>query len=161
MEAVMPEFEFDQEVGLFLATCRTAALATVHPDGRPHCANVQYASDDQWRLYWVSSPQAQHSEHIARDQRVALTIYAADDRAMNIHGLQLTGVCEALEQDEDANRAWEVYTAKFTFVSAMPQFRDAVASQTFYRMTPTWLRWIDNRRGFGWKAEKTLAGSEK
>jgi uncharacterized protein YhbP (UPF0306 family) len=152
--------DLEQEIAVFLATCRTASLATVDPDGRPHAANVQYVSDDGWNLYWVSSPGSDHSRHLAERDRAAVTVYAHDDRPERIHGVQMHGhVDQVIAHGQDAwNRVWERYVAKFQFIQSMPQLRDAAERQKFYRFAPTWLRWIDNRKGFGWKVEKDLTG---
>ncbi|MFW6335769.1 MAG: pyridoxamine 5'-phosphate oxidase family protein [Phycisphaeraceae bacterium] len=149
----------DQEVGAFLATSRTLALATVDEQGHPHGCNVQYAIDDALRMVWVSSPNSTHSRHIERDGRVAATVYGHDDRAHNIHGLQLRGTAERLTDPGECNAAWELYTTRFAFVAALPQFRELLQKQAFYRMTPTWARWIDNRKGFGWKVERDLSSN--
>lgn len=147
------------EITQFLASCRTAALATADADGTPHAANIQYAQDDELRLYWVSSPDSEHSLHIADRPRVALTVYAHDDRAQNIHGVQLRGEARAIVDHGAWNEAFELYTTKFTFAAALPQFRELIERQRFYVFTPTWARWIDNRRGFGFKRETALVPS--
>ncbi|MEM8782986.1 MAG: pyridoxamine 5'-phosphate oxidase family protein [Planctomycetota bacterium] len=147
---------FDQEVSLFLATCRTATLATVDAGGAPCAANVQYAHDADFRLLWVSSPDARHSRNLQREPRVAMTAYAHDDRAENIHGLQLRGVASVVEAGEPTEEAFEQYTGKFAFVASNPQLRAAVEKQRFYAFTPTWLRWIDNRVRFGHKVEMSI-----
>ncbi|MEM9882652.1 MAG: pyridoxamine 5'-phosphate oxidase family protein [Planctomycetota bacterium] len=150
---------FDREIELFLATSRTATLATVDGEGCPYAANVQYAHDSGWRLIWVSSPTSQHSRHLAERADAALTVYAHRDHAETLHGLQLRGtVAPAIAKGQaEWRRVWDRYTAKFDFVRSLPQFRDAAERQSFYVFTPSWLRWIDNRRGFGWKVEKELS----
>jgi uncharacterized protein YhbP (UPF0306 family) len=150
------DFAFDQDVRLLLTTSLTASLATVDKLGHPHACNVQYVSDEQCRVYFVSSPDSAHSQHIARDGHVALTVYGRDDRAENIHGLQMHGHAEMIEQGPQWHDAWELYTAKFVLIASMPQFQQLIEQQKFYRITPTWIRWIDNRRHFGFKAEKSL-----
>lgn len=154
-------FAFDQEVSLFLATCRTASVATCHAALGPHAANVQYVSDEAFGLIWVSSPDSRHSRDFELDPRAAVTIYGHDDRAENIHGLQIHGVVNPIEEPDVWHRTWERYTDKFSFIRESPALSEAVRKQRFYRLTPTWLRWIDNRRGFGWKIEKTLAPSDR
>lgn len=148
--------EFDRMIHSFLMTSKTATLATVAADGSPCACNVQYAVDEQLRLYFVSSDKSLHSRNILHDGRVALTVYAHDDRAQNIHGVQLRGHAEALEKADDCNLAWDVYIAKYEFAAALPKFREILEKETFYRVTPSWLRWIDNRKSFGWKLEKDL-----
>lgn len=146
-----------REAAALLADCRTASLATVDEQGHPHAANIQYVQDDQLRLYFVSSEDAAHSRHITARPAVALTIYHHDDaQPENIRGLQLHARAEALTNDTDRDHAWTLYAARFPFIANDPQLRAAVEQQTFYRLTPTWLRLIDNRRGFGWKAENFL-----
>ncbi len=151
-----PDLSLDQQISVFLATCRTASLATADREGAPHAANVQYVQDAKLNLYWVSSENSAHSRNLAARPQTAVTIYAHDDRAAHIHGLQMHGTAAALSDPADCNAAWELYTAKFAFVAANPQLRAAVEAQTFYCFTPAWLRWIDNRRGFGFKVEKRL-----
>lgn len=156
------DFAFDQEIDLFLATCRTASLATCEIDpsggGQPHAANVQYAHDAGWCLYWISSPNSAHSQHLQANPRGAVTIYAHQDVPELIHGLQMHGQVDQVIAAGEAewNRVWDLYTAKYELVRSVPQLRAAAEKQKFYRFAPTWVRWIDNRRGFGWKVEKTL-----
>ncbi|MEM6334180.1 MAG: pyridoxamine 5'-phosphate oxidase family protein [Planctomycetota bacterium] len=147
--------DIEQEVSAFLAICRTAALATVDGEGRPHGANVQYVSDGRWRLSWVSSASAAHSVHLGERAACAATVYAHDDRPEMIHGVQLRGEAELVTGDE-RRRVLDLYRGKFSFVADEP-YATAIEKQGVYRLTPTWLRWIDNRRGFGFKVEQTLS----
>ena len=149
------ELALDQEIQLFLAACRTASLATVDDQGRPCAANVQYVSDEGWRLYWVSGESTAHSVNLTARTEAAVTVYAHLDEPESIHGVQLRGQAQAIG-GVDAERALRLYTAKYPFVAESP-YRDKVLAQRFYRFTPAWMRWIDNRRGFGWKVEKDLA----
>lgn len=150
----MSDFSKDQQIATFLAVCRTASLATVDREGLPCNANVQFASDAGWRLVWVSGASAVHSQNVVDRPDAAITIYAHDDRPEVIHGLQLRGHVELLD-DEAAKDALDLYAEKYPFVTE-PPYHQAIARQRFYRFTPTWLRWIDNREGFGRKFEKTL-----
>ena len=150
----MPTLSINQQIETFLAVCRTASLATVDVDGLPCNANIQYASDSAWRLIWVSSESSAHSVNLAARPDAAITIYAHIDLPEQIHGLQLRGAAQALTDDE-ADSALRTYTEKYPFV-AEPPYNEAVARQRLYRFKPTWLRWIDNRQGFGWKHEQSL-----
>ncbi|QDU71637.1 pyridoxamine 5'-phosphate oxidase family protein [Mucisphaera calidilacus] len=152
----MPDFDVIQEVSVFLAACRTASLATVGEQGEPHAANVQYATDGGMNLVWVSSPQSEHSVDIEQSTHVAVTVYGHDDRPQGIHGVQMRGRAERITDNASLNAAWEAYTAKFPFVAVDPQFKVMLEKQAFWRFTPGWIRWIDNRKGFGWKVEREL-----
>ncbi len=131
----------------------TAALATVDPRGLPCCCNVQFVHRHPWRFYFVSSPHSQHSLNIARSGQVAMTIYGHDDRPDQIHGLQLRGAAEAVTAPDHWQQAWTLYTSKFAFITASEQLSARVRSEQFYCITAFWVRWIDNRHGFGSKCE--------
>jgi uncharacterized protein len=150
-----------REAAKLLTDCRTASLATVDEQGHPHAANIQYVHDDPLRLYFVSSDDAAHSRHIITNPAVALTVYHhADEDPASIHGLQLHGQAQPSTGEAERNRVLTLYAARFPFITADPALRAMVEKQTFYCITPTWLRLIDNRRGFGWKAESELAVNE-
>jgi uncharacterized protein YhbP (UPF0306 family) len=157
----MPPHEIDikREALTLLAHCRTASLATVDADGNPHAANIQFAYDDDLNLYYVSSPDAAHSRHIAlaSNPAVAVTVYDHhDSEPALIHGLQLHAHATAVTDAVERGRVLTLYTARFPFITTDPKLAAAVERQNFYKLTPTWLRLIDNRRGFGWKAEMQL-----
>lgn len=144
------------EAAALLKACRTASLATAGPQGTPHAANVQFVADDQLNLYFVSGAESRHARQIAATGRVALTVYDhVDTDPGKIHGLQMHGLCEPVTAD-DRPRVWALYVARFTFVEASPPLRAAVEAQPFFVVRPTWLRLIDNRRGFGFKAEMSF-----
>ena len=160
----MPDEPIDilREAAALLAECRTASLATVDEQDRPHAANIQYVHDDRLRLYFVSSEDAAHSRHIETNPTVALTVYHHDDQdPANIHGLQLHGRAQPITDQAERRRVLALYTARFPFITTDPALRAAVEMQTFYRFTPTWVRLIDNRRGFGWKVEIDMAANER
>ena len=150
----MSDLSIDQEIESFLAISKTASLATVDAHGLPCAANIQYAHDKAWKLYWVSSMSSAHSVNVGAKPQAAVTIYAQMDSPESIHGLQMRGQV-ALIDDDELEDALSLYIAKYPFV-AEPPFSDAIKRQRFYRFVPTWLRWIDNRKGFGWKVEKTI-----
>jgi len=150
----MPDLSVDQQIETFLATCKTASLATVDAHGNPCAANIQYVHDSHWRLYWVSSATSAHSVNLGAKPEVAMTTYAHQDEPEQIHGLQLLGFASELKGDERAT-ALALYSDKYPFI-AEPPFDGLIAQQGMYCFTPTWLRWIDNRQGFGWKFEKSI-----
>ena len=156
--ATPPASTVDQDIELFLAVCRTATLATVDPDGRPHAANLQVVHGPGWSLQWISAPGSAHSRHLQQTPHAAVTLYGHRDEPATIHGLQLRGAVDPPVGIDDPGwpSLWDRYVAKYRFVAEVPTIRDAAERQCFYVFRPRWLRWIDNRRGFGWKIEKNL-----
>ncbi|MGB0767689.1 MAG: pyridoxamine 5'-phosphate oxidase family protein [Phycisphaeraceae bacterium] len=150
----MSDLAIDQQIETFLALCKTASLATIDAHGKPCNANIQYASDKAWRLHWVSGVKSAHSVNLEHKPEAAVTIYAHQDTPERIHGLQLRGTAGLVDSSE-LRDVYDLYAAKYPFVTG-PPYDKAMKLQQFYCFTPSWLRWIDNREGFGWKIEKTI-----
>lgn len=71
------ETRLDAELQHLIRTSRTAALATLAPDGAPSVSLVQYAIEPATRaLVMQVGALAPHAEHMRRDPRVALLIPA-------------------------------------------------------------------------------------
>jgi uncharacterized protein YhbP (UPF0306 family) len=150
-------------IGRMLAAHHTLTLATSH-DGKPWSAAVFYASDAAFNLYFVSDVRTRHAREMAANPRVALAINADVDNWDDVRGLQIEGTATPVEGVERA-RALALYLAKFASVKALfeaPRSADeqAIAARLkateFWRITPTYIRLIDNARGFGFRQELNL-----
>ena len=143
----------------FLADQHTLTLATIGPDGEPQASDLYYAETGDLSLYFISVPGSRHAANVARDPRVAATIHADTTRWRDIRGVQLEGVCIHVTGTERAT-AWTRYTAKFPFVLADAVLARALRKVEIYRITPHWLRWVDNSAGLGHNQEWILADGE-
>lgn len=143
-------------VAACLAERRSLTLATAGPGG-PWAAGLYFASDGL-TLYFLSDPESRHCRDIAVDPRVAAAIHEDVEDWREIRGIQLEGRAEPVVGAGDLARGWAVYLAKFPFVQ---QFRvgDGLAilgravSARLYRVVPSRLLYLDNRRGFGHRQE--------
>jgi len=140
------------QVRAFLAERHILTLATVGPDGRPQAADLYYAEADDLTLYFVSAPSSRHVANLAPNPRVAATIHADSIQWRDIRGLQLEGTCTRVAAAERAD-AWARYMAKFPFVLADAALARALQKVDVYRITPQWLRWIDNTARLGHNQE--------
>ena len=122
----------------------TLALATTGPDGEPHIAPLFYLADDEFRLYWFSSPESVHSRNLEHDPRAAVTVWAATFAWQEIRGVQMRGTVRVVE-DDAVKRA---YVERFGLGN---QFEKALAANRLYCFEPAWIRYLDNTRGFGFK----------
>ena len=140
------------QVRAFLAERHTLTLATAGPDGQPQAADLYYVATDDLTLYFVSVPGSRHAVNIARNAQVAATIHADSTRWRDIRGVQLEGTCMPVTGAERA-RGWARYAAKFPFILADTALARALERVDMYRITPSWLRWIDNSVGLGHNRE--------
>ena len=147
----------------FLRQHTTLTLATIGPDG-PYAAAMFYAHDLTFGLYFLSDPNTQHCRNLAAEPRCAATVQADGQDWQQITGLQIRGWARPISTPEDWDMAYEIFQAKYPFVGqALAGTSDAglalagpLARSRFYRLTPQWLRLIDNRWGFGHKEELML-----
>jgi len=139
----------------FLAEHTAMTLATIGPDGAPHATDVYYAETGDLALYFASGPGSCHSRNLAHDPRMAATVHADSTRWRDIRGVQLEGVCRRVTAEERV-AAWARYTAKFSLMLADAAMAGALQKVDMYRVTPQWLRWIDNTTGLGHNLEWRL-----
>jgi uncharacterized protein YhbP (UPF0306 family) len=71
------------------------SLGTVDKGG-VWVADLIYVSDDELNIYWLSLPQARHSEAILKNPKVAAAVTPNDKEDV---GIQLEGVAEKLDGD--------------------------------------------------------------
>lgn len=74
-------------------------LATADVGGQPRATALHVATDGQW-VYWFSQEGAEHSRNIARDSRVSLCLFAADE-SRGLRGVYLAGRAEVLAADRE------------------------------------------------------------
>ncbi len=151
--------ELRAEVMAYLDERHSLTLATNGPAG-PWAAGLYFANDGL-TLYFLSDPATRHCQDIAVNPRVAAAIHEDYKDWREIRGVQLEGRAEAVAGAADLARAWEVYLAKFPFVR---QFRVGDALEImgravrarFYRIVPSRLFYLDNRKGFSHREELPL-----
>ena len=129
-------------------------LATTGASGEPHAAAVYFAADPANRLYFFSETASQHAHDLDDNPQAAVTIQPLVTGYHEIRGLQLRGKVRPVPQGPEWDAAYALYQAKFPYVN---ELRQEVAQNTLYVFTPGWMRLLDNRRGFGYKEEKSLA----
>ena len=148
-------------ISRYLARHTTLSLATCH-EGKPWSTDLFYASDDSCQLYFVSSVTTRHSKHIAANPRVSVSISRQCADWKDIRGLQLDGVASVVsETDRDA--VVEIYLAKFPALKKLHQASEIFRifrESSFYRVSPEWIRLIDNSKTFGHKDEMLFGTAE-
>ena len=76
-----------------------ATLATVNADGTPWSTPLHVASDGEY-IYWFSKESTVHSQNIARDPRVSLTLFSPDE-SRGPKGVYVNGQVELLRADSE------------------------------------------------------------
>jgi uncharacterized protein YhbP (UPF0306 family) len=152
--------ELKGQILRYLQAHNTMTLATSAGDV-PWAATVFYASDDL-SLYFFSAPESRHSENLARNPRVAVTIQEDYRDWQQIKGIQLGGTVALVDSALEKAKALAVYALKYPEViklftdPASGVFHRAFLKVKFYRVTPEQVFFIDNAQGFGRRQELVL-----
>ena len=148
-------------INRYLVRHTTLSLATCH-DGRPWSTDLFYASDDSCRLYFVSSITTLHCQHIAANPRVSVSISKQCSDWTEIKGLQLDGVAGVVSK-ADRDAVTEAYLAKFPALKKLHKASEILRifrESSFYRISPEWIRLIDNSKKFRHKDEMLFGIAE-
>lgn len=142
--------ETRERIIAYLQAHNTMTLAT-ESKSIPFACSLFYVNDGL-DLYFVSEAKTRHALNLAENFSVGVTISEDHRDWRAIQGIQLDGTCEMLGAIETA-RPLALYAKKFPFVA---QLGAAMAKVKFFKITPRWVRFVDNTRGFGFKEEIDL-----
>ncbi|MCP9274854.1 pyridoxamine 5'-phosphate oxidase family protein [Mycolicibacterium arenosum] len=138
----------DDEIAQFIERSRTATMATVLPNGRPHLVAMWYALIDG-EIWFETKAKSQKAVNLRRDPTI--TVMIEDGRTYpTLRGVSIDGTAEIVDSDADLLHrvgvsVWERYTGPYTdemkpFVDQMMNNRIAV------RVVPSRLRSWDHRK---------------
>ena len=93
---------------------RLCTMSTVNQDGTAHVNTAFFCTDSEWRVFFISSNSAKHSENIEARPSLAVAVFDSnqdwDDWKT---GLQLFGNC-AVARGRDARLAAKLYKKRFS-----------------------------------------------
>lgn len=149
----------DDEIAQFVERSRTATMATVLPNGRPHLVAMWYAVLDG-EIWFETKAKSQKAVNLRRDPTI--TVMIEDGLTYNtLRGVTIDGTAEIVDADADLLHrvgvsVWERYTGPYTedmkpYVDQMMNNRIAV------RVVPSRLRsWDHGKLGL---PDMPLSGS--
>ena len=119
----------DEEIVEFIERSRTATMATVLPDGRPHLVAMWYAVVDG-EIWFETKAKSQKAVNLRRDPTI--TVMIEDGQSYDtLRGVSIDGHAEIIDDPETNLRVgksvWERYTGPYT--DEMRPFVDADDAQ--------------------------------
>src|SRR3954453_5863692 len=138
----------DDEIAQFIERSRTATMATVLPDGRPHLVAMWYAVLDG-ELWFETKAKSQKGVNLRRDPTI--TVMIEDGQTYDtLRGVSIDGRAELVDDDPEVLlrvgiSVWERYTGPYTdemrpYVDQMMNNRIAVG------VVPLRPRRLDHRK---------------
>jgi PPOX class probable F420-dependent enzyme len=115
---------------------RTAKLATVRADGRPHVAPIWIALDDDGTVVFTTHGDSRKGKSIRRDPRVALCV---DDDRPPFSFVTIEGTAEISEDLEEMLRWATRIGGRYMGAEVASAYgkRNAVPGELLVRMRPT------------------------
>jgi len=127
----------DAEVRAFLVAlpARTAKLATVRPDGRPHIAPVWYDLDDDGSLLFNTGASTVKGRNLRREPRVSLCV---DDDRPPFSFVVVEGVAEISDDPGEVRRWASRLGGRYMGAERAQEYgnRNGVAGELLVRVRP-------------------------
>lgn len=136
-----------------LESQNTMTLATVDDHGQPYATPLFYLPRPDLTLCWLSTADSRHSLNLRGHARASVAVYAAVNRWEEIRGVQMEGAVQEILDSEERRETLAAYRQRFRLGTVLSL---AIAKATLYSFRPSWIRYLDNARGFGYKSELTL-----
>ena len=137
----------DDEITKYIETSRTATLATVLPDGRPHLVAMWYGVVDG-EIWFETKAKSQKAVNLRRDPTV--TVMIEDGQSYDtLRGVSIDGRAEIVDDPEAILRVgisvWERYTGPYTD-DMRPYIDQMMNNRIAVRVVPGRLRSWDHRK---------------
>jgi uncharacterized protein YhbP (UPF0306 family) len=137
----------------WLRSQTTLVLATAGENSLPRSTPLFFIADDDLRLYWFSSPSSLHSRNCARNPQASIAISKDAHRWQQIQGVQMQGSVSIVTDRSLRNKIARAYSARFQLGNL---FAFTIRRSSLYCFRPSWVRYLDNSRRFGYKFELNL-----
>ena len=131
----------------------TLALATADAQAEPCIAPLFYIAGPDLSLYWLSSPSSLHSRNLERAPCASATVYRHAEKWKDIRGVQMRGPVTVITDTARRKALIKLYCERFQLGSV---FRLAMGRCNLYEFRPTFIRYLDNSKRFGYTFEVTL-----
>ena len=141
------------DMRILLIEAVNLVLATQDQAG-PHATNLRFAWAAQMGLLWISSADSLHSRHLNACSRCAVGLWLGH-RAEELRGLQLQGEARMLE-GRHQSEARHIYLAAYPELKTKKAWLERFESEPIYAFSVKWARYMDNRRGMGWKITESF-----
>ncbi len=137
----------DEEIAEFIDHSRTATMATVLPNGRPHLVAMWYAVLDG-EIWFETKAKSQKAVNLRRDPTI--TVMIEDGHTYDtLRGVSIDGTAEIIDDPETNLRVgisvWERYTGPYS-EEVKPFVEQMMNNRVCVRVVPGRTRSWDHRK---------------
>lgn len=114
---------------------------------QPWVANIFYGIDDDFKIYFISSKETVHSEHILKNNNIAFSVawFNPEDHT-DRKGVQGRGICRVAKDNEEIKKGVQLHNERF------PEFKSCItfkwAKMIGYRVwviEPSYIKYWDDK----------------
>jgi len=132
-----PEADLEVMARRIMDENRYMALATVDEQGRPWVSPVYFSPDRYADLYWISSPDAQHSRNLSARPEVSMVVFDSQVPIGGAEAVYMRGHAQEIAEPTPEECA-VAFRPRFKGVRSMePEELRAPATLRLYRATAT------------------------
>lgn len=106
----------------YISLTMMIVLATIDEDWNPYISNMYFRVDEEYNFYYKSKASREHSQHIAKNNRVAWSILNSEKYTLSSKDkkwLQFTGTAEMLTGKDAEKIQAELYGKQMNFFEMM------------------------------------------
>lgn len=106
------KFDWKKHLVACMQSTEYCCLATVDKAG-VWSNPVYFAWDENFSLYFISQPHSRHMQNLAKDGRIAVSIYStAQSTFDDVAGIQLEGKAQILSEKSEIEKARAAYAGR-------------------------------------------------
>ena len=148
----MSQLEITKTIIEFVENQKCLSLCCIKPNGLPYCFSCYFAFNyDEMLLYFKSSTDTNHIQHLKLNQNIAGTILPDKLTFLVVKGIQFDGNL-ILDDVIKLNKASKYYHKKYPFALAIPGEVWTIQIDS--------IKMTDSTKGFGtklhWKRENLV-----
>lgn len=134
----------EEKYAQFLRSKMTAVISTISPAGQPMSATIYFEVDENFIFYFMTKKFTRKYENLEKNPEVALVIGTENEPAT----VQLQGRAEKILDPKEFDMRMNLLRKRFfknDYVAPLFQLAPEKNDMVLYRITPSWIRWLDLR----------------
>jgi len=128
----------------FLRSNSVAVISTVASDGQPESATIYFVVNGKFTFYFMTKNFSRKYTNLETNPKVALVIGTENEPVT----AQIQGTAEKITDPKEFDKAMSLLEQNFLkneFVAPLFQLSPEKNDIIIYRITPSWMRWLDLR----------------
>ncbi len=129
-----------------LSATKLFSVASIKDQNTSYIHTAFYCYSNNFSLYFLTPPTAQHSKNFEENQSVAVAVYNSGQGLENKKGLQIFGSCHKAK-GKDLEEGYELYAKRFTwlknYIKSTLDFKKKIIQSRVYVIKPKIIKIFD------------------